>query len=643
MLQVISGKFFKTSKDEDLHITPRTYIVYSNVLITETINTNIFSIEPIYTRKTINTYLVKYSNKIEKQKDSEFQLNAIGDNEIINDIMACMSLFFMGIFTTDKDYLANLIIESDEKIGRIESPKKLASYIFDKDKFNSETEEKIIEFDRFINKIVSLSRSDYKKIIEVIRQFYKVVLLVNVNLDLAYSTLVAGIESLATKYDSYETDWQDIDSNFRKDMEQILPRLSEEDSNLIKQAIINNTHSKLKQRYCKYCDYMIKDDYFIEYIINKNNSAKKTELLHAIKIAYDLRSKYVHTFKKIGDEISIFSAREICYIKGIPHITLNGLIRLFRYITLKTIHNLEDLDSEQFNYFEELPQSILLTVDNMSPELWLWNEKNYTLELSLKYLNGLILHICSVYIGQENAFLDLKKVCDRIESLLKGLNGNTDNKKNLIMFYLIYNELLKNLNQEYTSKNYENILNKNRALLEEIDIKSLAYNMLFEEENKIDIKEIENIYNKYNKDKYKKNKIQLPRLLETNILVELLNGCIDKNDSKKYEYYLSKLIGENPGNEYIINKIKSYYENGTMEKIHEIYEIYDNNYSKKKWILCLLNIAKYNGDIGKYEKYINEIYKLNPKNEKIKKLLDNFTRTKNMEYIANIPIHIFNR
>lgn len=549
----------------------------------------------------------------------------------------------MGVFTTDKDYLSNLIIDSDEKIGRIESPKKLASYIFDKDKFNSETEEKIIEFNEFINKIVSLSRGDYKKLIEVIRQFYKVVLLVSVNLDLAYSTLVAGIESLATKYDSYETDWQDIDSNFRKDIEQILPRLSEEDSDLIKQAIINNTHSKLKQRYCKYCEYMIKDDYFIEYIINKNNSAKKTELLHAIKISYDLRSKYVHTFKKIGDEISIFSAREIYYINEVPHITLNGLIRLFRYITLKTIYNLEALDSEQFNYFEELPQSIALTLDNMSPELWLWNEKNYTLELSLKYLNGLILHICSVWTGQENGFLDLRKVCDRIESLLKGLNGNTDNKKNLIMFYLIYNEFLKNINQEYTSKNYENILNKNRTLLEEIDIKSLTYNMLFKEENKIDTKDIENIYNKYEKDKYKKNKLQLPGLVETNILIELLNGFIDKSDSKKYEYYLSKLIGENPGNEYIINKTKSYYENGTMEKIHEIYEIYDNNYSKKKWILCLLNIAKDNGDIDKYEKYINEIYKLNPKNEKIKKLVDNFTRTKSMEYIANIPIHIFNR
>ncbi|MFR3499987.1 MAG: hypothetical protein ACLTT7_13375, partial [Paraclostridium bifermentans] len=224
-----------------------------------------------------------------------------------------------------------------------------------------------------------------------------------------------------------------------------------------------------------------------------------------------------------------------------------------------------------------------------------------------------------------------------------GLNGNTDNKKNLIMFYLIYNEFLKNINQEYTSKNYENILNKNRTLLEEIDIKSLTYNMLFKEENKIDTKDIENIYNKYEKDKYKKNKLQLPGLVETNILIELLNGFIDKSDSKKYEYYLSKLIGENPGNEYIINKTKSYYENGTMEKIHEIYEIYDNNYSKKKWILCLLNIAKDNGDIDKYEKYINEIYKLNPKNEKIKKLVDNFTRTKSMEYIANIPIHIFNR
>lgn len=549
----------------------------------------------------------------------------------------------MGVFTTDKDYLSNLIIDSDEKIGRIESPKKLASYIFDKDKFNSETEEKIIEFNEFINKIVSLSRGDYKKVIEVIRQFYKVLLLVSVNLDLAYSTLVAGIESLATKYDCYKTDWQDIDKNLREDIEKILPRLSGEESNLIKKAIINNTHSKLTQRYYKYCEHIINDDYFIDYIINKNNSAKKDELLHAIKTSYDLRSEYVHDFKKIGDEISVFSEREICYINGIPHITLNGLIRLSRYIILKTLNNLESIESETYNYFYDLPGSIELTLDNLCPSIWLNDENSYSLDSSLKYFNGLISHIGSVFMREEKNFLDLKNICNKIEKILKGLNGKNEKKKNLIMFYLIYNEIFNLCSKQYTSKNYENILIKNNIIIEEMDIKTLTYNILFKDEKIVNIEEIEKIYDKYKKDKYKKNRVQLHGFVENKILVLLLNDCMDKNDNKKYESYLSQLICENPGSEYIINKIKYFHKDGAMEKILEVYDIYDNNYSKKKWILSLLNIAKDNDDIDKYENYINEIHKLAPKNEKIKKILDNFIQTKNMEYIDNIPMYILNR
>lgn len=493
---------------------------------------------------------------------------------MINDIMATLSLFFMGIFTRDEVHLFNLINDENKKYMNMVELKKVASYIFDKNKYQNNDKNNIFVFVEFINKIISLSRKDYKKIIEVIRQFYKVLLSININIDLAYSTLVATIEALASKYTDYNTEWEDIDEKLRKNMEKIFKGLGEENSEAIKQVIISNTHAKLSLKYRKYCNDMIEDDYFIEYIIDENNSAKKNELIRAIKSSYECRSKYVHTFKKLGNEISVFWGREICYIDTVPYITLNGLIRLVRYIILKNVKNLNSKEYEQLDYFEELPGILNLNRNNLAPTYWLGNENEYTLDSAIEYINGLLIHLVDFFKGNTNlGYLDLKNVCDKIEVLLKSINGKA--KKNIIIFYAIYNEFLHLLDKEYTSENYEEIIEENKEIIDDMDIGSLVYYELLKKESPISKEEIEEIYYKYKVDKYKKKKIQLPTYIETFILIDLLNSYI--GEKEKYEYYLSELIGENPGNKYLINKIKKYNDEGIMEKIDYIDDLYKDS------------------------------------------------------------------
>ena len=96
MLQIISGKFFKNTTEESLHITPYSDIIYSNINIANTIETDLFTIEPIYTNKEINTYLIRYENKIEKQNNPKVELNSVGHYQIVNDILVCLTFWFKG-------------------------------------------------------------------------------------------------------------------------------------------------------------------------------------------------------------------------------------------------------------------------------------------------------------------------------------------------------------------------------------------------------------------------------------------------------------------------------------------------------------------------------------------------------------------
>lgn len=112
MLQVISKKFFKS---DNYHSTLEKTIIYSNVNLFYKLETNIATLEPIETFDGITSYLLTFENVLEYQKDPGFQLVAVGQGEIVEDLLACLSFYFNGIFETDRNYIENLLREEQKK------------------------------------------------------------------------------------------------------------------------------------------------------------------------------------------------------------------------------------------------------------------------------------------------------------------------------------------------------------------------------------------------------------------------------------------------------------------------------------------------------------------------------------------------
>ncbi|SHJ31850.1 hypothetical protein SAMN05444401_2732 [Clostridium amylolyticum] len=513
MLQVISKKFFKS---DNYHSTLEKTIIYSNVNLFYKLETNIATLEPIETFDGITSYLLTFENVLEYQKDPRFQLVAVGQGEIVEDLLACLSFYFNGIFETDRNYIENLLREEQKNISDKSIPKKLLPEIFKRNIYIGE--DKTEEFSKFVNNLLGLPNKKYIKVIASIKQVKDAIITINYNLELSYTMFVAAIESLATEFDSYKTKWEDCLSqkNRRKDIDNILKNVDENSASDIRTIIIDDTHAKLGMRYRMFILKYISDKYYEEIVWDDIPKCKESLLEKAIKNSYQIRSSYVHALQSMPDLIKYGSDSEVYTdIKGNIFFTFNGITRLTKFVIKEFIYTEEKMEKEDIDYMNRLPGMIQARV---ASEYWIHNEKGYSIETAFKYYQGLLEYI-SKGEYKESGFIDLKNVCKKIEQLIKGLNNN-DKKIALVDFYLLYNFLLR---EEYRCENLEKFEGNYGDIVEEPYIENAMIFIVLGLRFPWNLDILNNIYDKYDRDRFKQNKIRIPNKLEICYMLEVAN------------------------------------------------------------------------------------------------------------------------
>ncbi|MDR7855012.1 hypothetical protein [Tissierella sp.] len=546
MLQVISKKFFES---EDFFVTEREIKIYSNINSESIIQSPIASMEPLeIDNEGITTYLLKYDNVIEKQRSTGFQLIAIGDNQIIGDYLSCLSFWFKGLFSTEKNVIKSLIRTKEERIYESHLPRKIVPSIF---KENIKVSKKEIDmFNEFIASLIGLPRETYLLTIKVIRQFFDALTTINYNLELSYTMFVASIESLAQKFDNYKTKWEDCPKSLTVPLENIYKEMEENTVNEIKKAIINEIHVQLSSRYRGFALYHITESYYRDEAIDIGNPCKESQLLEAIRNSYDLRSKYVHTLNEIPKIIKTGGESEIYNNGKNIYFTFPGLIRFTRHIILEFIRRQEQIEKEKVNYFAQLPNSIEV---NLAPEYWLHKVDNFNLKTVWRYLEGFLNYYVDFIKSDNKDYINLFSICNKIESIIKGL-AKDEQKVPFVVLYILYNLPLKN---DIRCSGFDKFAEKYETVLEVPCIENVIYHLLTGNEFPWTFDTTLKIYEKYEKRRRKNNQIKVPGILEVCLLLEIANLSIKENDMDIYYKMVLKALHEHPGDKFLLDIVNN--------------------------------------------------------------------------------------
>ncbi|GAH71286.1 unnamed protein product, partial [marine sediment metagenome] len=217
MLQIISGKFFKT---EDRHKFDGKGITYSNYSWIKPIKTCVATLEPVDYFSPVTSYVISYIYQIEKDHSG---LVRVGDAEIIRQFELLASFALKAYFSENKvdvDCKCRYIRKS---MGGIKSPSLLVRHFFDTPIHGKleETE----HFVNFVQKVIALPRNRYKAVLRCIYNFVNALQSVDVNLDLSYSILVYCLESLAQEFDDFKPGWTDYDPDIRDKLDSELCKI----------------------------------------------------------------------------------------------------------------------------------------------------------------------------------------------------------------------------------------------------------------------------------------------------------------------------------------------------------------------------------------------------------------------------------
>lgn len=556
MLQVISKKFFKS---DNYHRTKEKYIIYSNVNLFHKVETEIATLERIETFRGITTYVLRFENVLEYQKDPRFQLVSVGQNQIVEDLIACFSFFFNGIFSVEKEFVEKLLRSSPQNVCDTTLPQKLLPQIFMRD--ININEDRSYLLNDFFKNLVGLPNQKYIKVITSIKQLHEAIISVSNNVNLAYIMIVASIESLATKLDDYTTTWQDCltKSKRRERLDDILSEVEDGIAEEIRKIIIEDTHPQLSLRYKNFILKYINESYYEEKITEGIIRCKESQLNTAINNSYNIRSSYIHALDEIPSFIKIAGNREVFNNDNKSFFSFIGLIRITKFVINRYIELEEKLEKEDLNYFKYLPGSIEV---KMASEYWIGNEEGYTNDTGKQYYQGLIEFI-SKGEYKEKGFIDLRAVCSKIERLIKGEN-NKEKKGYMLYFYLLYNYMVSEI---YRCNNLEKIETKYGYLIEEKRIENVILYIILGAKLPWNLKVIQEIYNEYDKSRNNSNTLSVPSKLELCLILEMANFAYEENEEELLDKYINKAFKESSDDEFIKDIYYKFKKEKKFEKV----------------------------------------------------------------------------
>lgn len=551
MLQIISGKFFKT---EDRHKFDGKGITYSNYSWIKPIKTCVATLEPVDYFSPVTSYVISYIYQIEKDKDGRSRTVRVGDAEIIRQFELLASFALKAYFSETKVDVECKCRNIRKSMGGIKSPSLLVRHFFDTPIHGKleETE----HFVNFVQKVIALPRNRYKAVLRCIYNFVNALQSVDVNLDLSYSILVYCLESLAQEFDDFKPGWIDYDPDIRDKLDSELCKIDIDVAENVRMILSSSQNLKLQQRFLTFVCNHTNSNYFIKEAEKVENPLKKSEMERALKNAYSLRSRYVHNLKQIIRQLEIphVADGDVFHWKNEPYLTINGLVNLTHHVINNFIWQQSYLEHEEYNWKKDLPGIYEFEI---APQNWIWKHENFKPSMACKRYSGFLQNLEDA-ISSKGSLTDLDKLLEKYESLIP--NAKKKDKLSMLAVYYLYNTFIE---EKGKCLNYEKFLSKYENLFNECCIEMLIVKLLLNKKWPWSVEECVKQYDQYVHTKFSKNSLSIPQLIEVCLIAEIANAYLEKQDIENYEKWLDNACLESAGKQ----KIQKFINESKLKKI----------------------------------------------------------------------------
>ncbi|NNU62755.1 hypothetical protein [Ochrobactrum soli] len=503
MLQVITGKFFR---DVALYETLHRGIFYSNYSMfrDDEVSTVVGRLLPSSAMGGLATFTYEIMEKLEavNMDGSPSIMIATGGDTLANDFAAVISVALNITCTTDPDLTRRLIADKHPSLGTARVPSRYLRRMFD-GRIQSVPGD-IETLQRFVERLVELDRPAFEAAMRSIRQYVIAAHRLSDNPDLSYTLFVAALESLAQKQEPGSAKWDDYDATKRTRIENALDGAPDPVADAVRKAILENEHTALRRRFRAFVLEHLKPEFFRQEAEGIASPVVRSDLVHAIDRAYDIRSAYIHALKPMPRILDSMDERfESCETEhGEPVLTFNGLARLSRHIILSFIERQQPAPASDFNYREALPNIVTI---RLASHYWIGNIAGFTHRTARKHLGALLQQLAAANMRESGAQItDLRPLLEKIEQDLPTL-ATVENRVPMLVIYAVWFLHMGAANQ---MPGAEALISKYESDLKQPTVDSLFLHVMTNNEPPWSLEQSELLLDSYYQKKHRKGGLQ---------------------------------------------------------------------------------------------------------------------------------------
>ena len=507
MLQILTGKFFTS---DELYVTRQRGVLYSNYQLREPIETVVGALLPAEPGRGVANLIYEVDQRLEARdaKGERSILKAVNADYLIEDFAAVASFALNVTCTPDLDLARRLTEAAHPALGISKTPGRYVGRVFE-GRIESRSEDKQ-SLQVFCKALVGLERRAYEAAMRAIRRFVVGLHRIGDDLDLAYTLLVASVESLAQDFDEFTPTWIDYDQKKRSDVDRTLKHVPEETASEVRAAILKNEHVALGRRFREFALSHLSSSFFREEAVEAHRPAPRPVLEAALKQAYRLRSSYVHTLRELPRVLTAVPSHADCVlIEQRLVLTLHGLARVARHVIKEFVSRGTKVEWEDFDYRRRLPNIVWFEPDE---SVQLGNREGYNHKSARRYLSAFIDKLLRTPGSKpSSAVEDVKPVVEEIELQVKGL-ALPEQRRPMLALYSLYHYFAS---PEVRRSNWERFVAKYEGDFEAPSIEEMAVHVLTESDLDWTLEQFERVWSDYLAQRDRRNGISLHRLFET--------------------------------------------------------------------------------------------------------------------------------
>ena len=388
--------------------------------------------------------------------------------------------------------------------------------------------------------LIGLERKNYLAAMRAIRTYVASLHRLADDLDLAYTLLVASVESLAQGFDGHRGEWADYDETKRQAIDKALANADNETTKTVRDALLEIEHTSLARRFRDFTLDHLRPSYFREEAMGLDKPVGRTQLPSVLREAYRLRSKYVHNLNELPRALTLgVDYGETVQIDGVILLTLQGMSRLARHVITEFIARKPKVKTEEYDYSKERTGIVRLP---LAPGYWIGKVEGLSPSSGQKRFEGFLNQLAGRLQKPDGAVTDLRDVLTKVEKMLPQMNSAQ--RRPFLALYCVFHGVVPS---NHRLGSYLKVHKRYKAELERPSIETLLMHLVLETDPEWTLTEHRSVHDAYFINRDRKSGLKVPRSLEAGLSLELAEKYRAANDPEHASELIGFAVENHPG------------------------------------------------------------------------------------------------